>query len=170
MTHRFVFVIDTEQYSGNFEREMCGYLTGQIDRDYPDSHGSKEAKIAQGELSEEVLEYFDQYIPHCLEEPDDLPIHTPQLIYPTPGWYNTGGGTHIKGDPPAGKKGYPAYQSVGIFFDERPPVHIVEILKERAQKFNDYWPSQGVLGCKVGVTGFRILEETVKVNTVEEKV
>ena len=27
---KYLFVIDTDSYSGNFEREMCAYCTGQI--------------------------------------------------------------------------------------------------------------------------------------------
>ncbi len=26
----YLFVIDTDTYAGNFEREMCAYVTGQI--------------------------------------------------------------------------------------------------------------------------------------------
>lgn len=28
--HYFIFAIQTEEYSGNFERELCAYLTGDI--------------------------------------------------------------------------------------------------------------------------------------------
>ncbi len=28
---RFVFIVDTENYAGNFERELCGYVTGHYD-------------------------------------------------------------------------------------------------------------------------------------------
>ena len=27
---KYLFVIDTDSYAGNFEREMCAYLTNQI--------------------------------------------------------------------------------------------------------------------------------------------
>jgi len=26
----YKFIIDTDQYAGNFEREMCAYLTGTV--------------------------------------------------------------------------------------------------------------------------------------------
>ena len=195
---RFVFVVDTDTYSGNFERELCGYLTGQYDRDMGDEgHGTKEAAIARAELSPEMWDYFDTHVMHCLEEPDDLPIHTPVVIWPTPGWFNHGMGGHFRegqekeafehykkeieeyvkqhpmSDLKAGKslKKCPAYQSVGIFFDERPDAETVSLLKDRAQKFaKDYWPKHKYFGHALEITGFRIIEEAIKTTASEEKV
>lgn len=31
ITSPFAFVIDTDRYAGNFERMMCGYVTGRHD-------------------------------------------------------------------------------------------------------------------------------------------
>ena len=44
---RFLFVIDTDSYSGNFNREMCAYLTSQWDQA---THGGKQAAIAEKEI------------------------------------------------------------------------------------------------------------------------
>lgn len=30
MSKKYSFIIDTNSYAGNFEREMCAYLTGQV--------------------------------------------------------------------------------------------------------------------------------------------
>ena len=35
---RWYFVVDTEEYAGNFERELCGFVCGQYD-DYGDPRG-----------------------------------------------------------------------------------------------------------------------------------
>lgn len=176
---RFVFVIDTENYSGNFEREICGYLTARYDQeDGGDTHGSAESAIAESELPKKLWLYFEEHVIDCLEEPDDLPIHTPVTIYPTPGWYNNGRGKHIQGTPSQEEmencylnKAWPCYQSVGIFFDERPSDETIRILKERAEKFaRDYWPKREYLGHEIKITGFRLLKEEIKVTASEEKV
>lgn len=174
MGRRFVFVVDTESYAGSFERELCGYLTGRFDD--PPTHGDVEAEIAWRELPPEAKEYFDRHVMICLEQPDDVPTHTPVVIWPTPGWYNNGRGTHIKGKPTEEQlkecwqgKPWPAYFSVGIFFDERPPDPMIGILKARALTFaKDYWPNHKTFGHALKVTGFRVLEEVV--GTVEERV
>ena len=30
MSNSYTIIIDTDEYSGNFEREMCAYCTGQV--------------------------------------------------------------------------------------------------------------------------------------------
>jgi len=153
---RYVFVVDTEQYAGNFERELCGYIAGRTD--YPETHGGLEVAIARLEITKEVWKYLQEHVIRCAEQPDDLPIDTPVIIYPTPGWFNDGMGGHFKeGQETEAYKSYkqtvekyiaehkgatlkvnptlskfPAYLSVGIFFDEAPPHEIITMLKNRA--------------------------------------
>lgn len=194
MNRRFVFVVDTENYAGSFERELCGYVTGRYDPE--GHHGSEQSKIAEKEIPKKIWEYFEAHVIDCLEEPDDLPIHTPVVAYPTPGWFNHGMGGHFRdgqeeeafedykkqikkyNDEHKGAnlkvgeklKKCPAYMSVGIFFDERPPKDVIEFMKARSHKFTEYFPKSGILGCTVKITGFRLLEETKKVEAQEEAV
>lgn len=181
---RWVFVVDTENYAGNFERWLCGYLTGRVDD--PETHGGDEAKIAKKELPQDLWDYFQDHVILCLENPDDCPIHTPVVIYPTPGWFNHGMGGHFKEGqeaqafedykreiekykkqhPASGLEGSPrlnkfsAYMSVGIFFNEHPPENVIAVLKDRARKFiEEYWPKREVFGEALTLTGFRLLEE-----------
>ncbi len=82
----FVFVIKTDCYAGNFERQMCGYLTGvvgdcgvggqqqgEFDRVYPnrrdfeeiigsfpDDHGCHRPATIWGDESEDVGILFDE--------------------------------------------------------------------------------------------------------------
>lgn len=183
---RFVFVVDTDSYSGNFERELCGYVTGRWDNE---THGGDQATIAQKELLPEIWEYLQNHVISCMEEHDDIPYSTPVVIWPTAGWFNDGMGGHFKEGQEKeafehhikevaayekqhntklhvskGLTKFPAYQSVGIFFDEKPPQHIVDVLKERAYKFTkEYWPKHKIFGHKIDVTGFRLVREaTVK--------
>jgi hypothetical protein len=184
MAKRWVFVVDTEDHAGSFERWLCGYLTGRVDD--PETHGGDEAEIAQKELPKDLWDYFQDHVILCLEQPDDCPINTPVVIYPTPGWFNHGMGGNFKdgqedeafedykreineykkehpasaleGSPRLDK--HPAYMSVGIFFDENPPENVIGVLKDRTRKFAEaYWPKRESFGGNVKVTGFRLLEE-----------
>lgn len=161
-----MFVIDTDEYSGNFVREMCGYLTGRWDEE---THGEDEAKIADAELQKKAMDYLKKHVVFGLNDTDDIPHYSPCVIVPTPGYWNNGAGTNTKGKPPEGKQTYPAYQSVGIFFDEIPPPWIIDILKERAKKFcSEYWAnavwknSNIKKGSRMGCIGFRIIKEYVE--------
>lgn len=185
--NRYLFVVDTEQYAGNFERWLCGYMTGRTDE--PVTHGDEEAAIAKNELPSKMWDYFQEHVLVCSEKPDDCPIDTPVIIYPTPGWFNHGMGGHFKeGEEAKALKDhdkevekyekdhkcnlgikkkkltkFPAYQSVAIFFDEKPPKDVIATLKERAYKFaKEYWPNHEVFASKITVTGFRLLHETTK--------
>lgn len=77
----FAFVIDTNSYSGNFEREMCAYITGQVG---DCGVGGEYAKMFEKE-SQYVFENINQ-------EHDDNGTARPCTIYPTPGFFNDGFG------------------------------------------------------------------------------
>src|ERR1700723_2670348 len=97
----YIFVIDTEQYSGKFERELCAWITGQV--------GECGVGITLAEyVPRHVYELFEEALVH---RPDDHGCARPCEVWETPGWYNDGKGNHFRGE---GK--YTAYLSVAIFF------------------------------------------------------
>ena len=51
----FVFVIDTNQYAGNFEREMCAHLTGVIG----------ECEVGEEYVDKNITKMFDEDIQQC---------------------------------------------------------------------------------------------------------
>jgi hypothetical protein len=82
----WIFVIDTEDYSGNFERELCAYITGHI---------------GECGVGDEMAEHFEKEVgeplKNVVEEPDeDNGCLRPTVIYPTPGWFNHGYGEHFR--------------------------------------------------------------------------
>lgn len=85
----YLFVIDTDTYAGNFEREMCAYVTGQI---------------GECEVGKENAELVRQEIPAAVAKlgelinsvPDECGCHRPVSIFPTPGWFNHGMGGHFR--------------------------------------------------------------------------
>lgn len=87
----WLFVIDTEDYSGNFERELCAYITGRVGEC---GVGDDMAKLFQKEVKDMGEEPFE----HVMWEPDEHGCHRPASIYPTPGWFNDGmGGAYQPG-------------------------------------------------------------------------
>lgn len=173
----YIFVIDTEEYAGNFERPMCAYCTGQYGEC---GIGDEEAKA----FKEEFPQWYNKFYNIIMNLPDHNGCHRPVTIYPTPGFFNDGIGNHY----PDSKKGttevqqkfiedckergtfitrvpgdFPAYQSVAIFFKEEPTQDMIDFMIEQAGKFKrDYYFSGNYKNCtNVPIIGFRLLKETV---------
>ena len=60
----FVFAIDTNEYSGNFEREMCAYLTGCVG----------ECEVGEEYVDKDISAIFSDIIEQC---PDDHGCYRP---------------------------------------------------------------------------------------------
>jgi hypothetical protein len=84
-------VVDTESYAGNFEREMCAFVTGQIG----------ECGVGEDIAEEEAgsIRHLDWWRDHVVPEPDDNGCRRPASIWPTPGWFNNGLGGNYRDDP-----------------------------------------------------------------------
>jgi hypothetical protein len=129
MSKLFKIVIDTEQYAGNFEREMCAYITGQT--------GECSVGDDWARLYASTIKYIDWWEEHIAQRPDDSdsPCYRPVAIYPTGGWYNNGYGGHFKDTGEAVKIKCPAYMSVAIFTNKHPPEAVLLEFTERAREF-----------------------------------
>lgn len=133
-----VVAIDTTDYSGNFEREMCAFITGQVGEC---DVGSELAEEAQEELAQDTFNNTLDWIEdHIVSESDDNGCHRPASIWPTPGRVNNGSGGHFDEDKLPKEKSWnnvhwPAYESVAIFFDEIPPKEVIDVMMERALRF-----------------------------------
>lgn len=77
-------IIDTEQYAGNFEREMCAYVTGQ----YGDCGVGR--NIADS-ISDEIR-HLAWWTDHIVQRADEHGTERPASISQTPGWFNNGMG------------------------------------------------------------------------------
>jgi hypothetical protein len=162
---KIYFVIDTEQYAGNFERDMCAYMTGLV---------------GQCGVGEELVRYFDEEVDDETkneiqsivdEEGDEHGCQRPVKIYPTEGWFNNGNGKHYKNTDATAhfcKRKYPAYQSVAICFSEKPSQKVIDILKERAIKYDGENRMMEFSGkTEITVTGFRLIVVTSNTETQE---
>lgn len=155
----YVLVIDTDSYAGNFEREMTAYCTGQIGEC---GKGKSQAEDFRECLSEHPY-LFDDVV---VQRGDDRGTMRPTTIYPTPGRTNDGMGNHSDVTPDNPYK-YPAFESVAIFFSEKPTNIMVRIIKDRAKEFAE---TRVVIGkpAPVKVLGFRLITETAVYHKEEE--
>lgn len=154
---RFIFVIDTKEYSGDFERELCATVTGIVGDCGVGGNLVKPLDVLMEEHPEivgipEIMYWIEQNVLQQADE--ETGCYRPCDVWPTPGRSNDGGGVHydITEAEPAR---YHAYESVAIFFKEQPPQSVVNFMKARAKTF----------GRGVHITNFRLLEEKTMVVT-----
>lgn len=129
ITAPYIVIIHTNLYSGNFERELAGYVAGVWDGE---THGDKEVDIFNDECE---CDFTGRARFETVDGHD-----TPVSIWPTPGRFNAGTGLHYDGDDPEhiSSPRYPAYESVAMFFNQRPTKEELALLWDRAEKFPDY--------------------------------
>lgn len=113
---KYLFIIDTNQYSGNFEREMCAYLTGCIG---DCGVGDKMSRLFYDEVDDPDDELFENiaYIP------DEHGCSRPATIW---------------------RDSEDVYRSVGIWFETKPTPEQIQILKDRANKFTTIYKSESL--------------------------
>lgn len=110
--HYFLFVVDTNKYAGNFEREMCAYITGQVNES---EVGKEEAGEAQSEIPGAVSR-IERIIGDVVDDNDDIPVFSPVTIFPNQRVEN-------------------ANNSVAIYFEKLPESDLIDIMKSRANEF-----------------------------------
>jgi len=123
------FVVDTDTYSGNFERPMCAYMTGKIG---DCEVGSAAAEVFHEEVSGDPFE--SRIIQNC-EDGCYRPVQT----WPTPGWFNNGLGKHYREEEYHSQNRWPAHQSILIEFDSPLTQEEIELLCSRAKRFAEIW-------------------------------
>ena len=157
-----IFVVHTNAYSGNFERELCAYITGQVG---DCGVGESMASDFLDDCGEDLADDFAEII---AQPRDDNGVARPCSIYPTPGRYNDGMGGHF--DTAEGVEGggrWPAYESVAVYFREAPGQDAIELMKDRAvqyalTKYNR--KSYDADRAPLIITGFELVTVTTKVS------
>ena len=169
-SEQLIFVIDTDSYAGNFERELCAYMTGCVGEC---GVGDDMRTIFETEVGDP-----DELFEFIVSEPDEHGCSRPVTIYPNPRWFNDGNGNHYR----EGEKAkelfqnikWPAYNSVAIFYDENEELGYsqekLKIMKERALKFFELKNEKSWKDfSNVKIEGFRTIKITTKSNTIEEE-
>jgi len=161
MSNKIKMIIDTENYAGNFEREMCAYITGQVG----DCGVGEELAISYNKDIQNLY-WFNEHV-YKKNDPDDG-CSRPVNISVTPGWFNNGHGVHIRENNIPAPNKYPAYLSIEINIDEMPTSEIIDEVIARAKRFctnrDDIYEKANLYLTETAknkpltYTGFRIVE------------
>jgi len=154
------FIVDTEQYSGNFERQMVAYMTG-VTADC--EVGAEEAKVFAEEELEQGKRPYDKYEEAILFSPDDNGHYRPVYIWPNDAYFNDGKGNYFKiEEKQEDQKTYPAYMSVGFSMEEEPTDEDIDLFTRRAKAFPEYVKNHPERHIKeLTITGLKLIEEKV---------
>lgn len=132
--HMFVLYIDTENYSGNFERPLGAYCTGCV-HEYDNSVTSRIAAVARKEMK------FGAWWKQHIIEHQGMDDEYPPLYFniaETSGWVMNGNGADYRaGSAQAAKIKHPtpSLMSVSIAVDELPPQDVWDEFVQRAKDF-----------------------------------
>lgn len=158
------FAIDTDSYSGNFEREMFSFITGRSDTPNGATNSNHEyyRKLAEAGWFDEVL---DDLLEVRLNDPGDDGCHMAYVtITPTPGFFNENGDHFPDSEKTKraheGKRHHPAFQSVAIFLQRMPTPDELAHIKARAHLFADL-PKRKPWDSRPKILGFRMLREKI---------
>lgn len=162
----YIFAIDTDSYTGNFQREFCAHITNQIG----------ECEVGNRHLTdiEDLLEDYPEYSKETLEKiriffeeesyhkQDDNGTRRPCSIYETPGRSNNGNGKHYDVTESSPYK-WPAYETVALFFHSKPSDEVIEFMKKRSLDF----PGTRRSSTEFKILGYRLLHIEVKTTETE---
>jgi hypothetical protein len=158
---KWSFVVDTEDYAGNFERELSSYVVGRCD-EHGDHRGGPYREMFEQEIRgrgsrghfEKEDPFEDLVTTRVDDHGDDHIAHAPMALAPTPGYSNDGSG-NVKKLKPGQKVKWPAFNSVAIFLTRKPTKGELKILVQRAKAFASLpkitrWDSRPkILGCRL---------------------
>lgn len=147
MEETYMFIVDTNQYSGNFERELCAHLTGVLG---DCEVGKKISENTKKELPKVVCEWFQD---NTEQVADDHGTLRPCSIWDTPKEIRDNLNENIG--------------SVVIYFHKRPSKKLISIMRERATTFPSLPDTASYEDNKsIKILGFRLEKKTVETNYI----
>jgi hypothetical protein len=159
-TTRYTFVIDTDHYAGNFERELLARITGLVCDDHAGTEGI--ANLAKQEMGERVAELFENLLEQRFSEHDDSSWLSYADLVPTPGLSAEADTDNVFVVSPSRPFIWPVYNSVGFFLSRMPTKHEIDMLKIRTTDLmvNNKFEGRHVKE-QIKLKGFRLIEETL---------
>ncbi len=128
-----LLIVDTENYSGNFERQLVAFATGCFG---DCGVGDTEAQLARQQMTHYA--WWEENIIEQEDEDHGADCMRPASICPTPGWLNNGMGYHFRADSDEAETiegRYPAYLSVKMVVEQLPPQEVWDEFQERVIEF-----------------------------------
>lgn len=171
----YMIYVDTEDYSGNFERELVAFATGCSHHDYDHQGIHAIANAARAQMK--FGDWWKYHIQEHQGDDDEYP-ESYANIAPTPGWFNNGMGGDFKIGTPGvdvGGRHYPAYMSVSIAVDELPPADVWNEFQERLIEFCERFyvenpPAYNPHRTPITLTGVRQEEVVVETKVTRRQI
>ena len=150
------FVIDTDEYAGNFERPLVAYMTGRVG----------ECEVGEECAAKYVEAGLEVDYDCVIDQPDEHGCMRPASVFPNPDWWNDGKGNHRRWSEAAPKgKAWPAYYSVVAWLGERPSEEVLALWATRAKEFSidPQACGAGRFTPKFNITGVRLIEQKIQI-------
>jgi hypothetical protein len=139
-SERYIFAIITDSYTGNFERDMCAYVTGQ----WGDCEvGKMFADPVMASLTDDYIEMV----------PDHAGCFRPVTMMETPGIAD--GELH---------------GGVAIFFNRRPHDKLIQRMKERAYEFPVIYQKAYSHRKPMRILDFKLFKQETKITLIERRI
>jgi hypothetical protein len=149
---RWAFVVDTDSYAGNFERELSSFVVGRCD-EHGEHRGGPYIEMYEKDFPDS--DPFEDLVTTRVDDHgDDYIARAPMALAPTPGYSIDGWGKVMKLEPGKNPK-HAAYNSVAIFLSRKPTNAELRILAERSKRFSGLAPIKPwdhrpkFLGCRL---------------------
>lgn len=152
MSKEYIFTIDTNSYAGNFERQMCAYVSGKVGECEVGYEEKCLFREEEGDLT------YDRMIEEDVvrQKPDDHGCMRPVVILTTPN-------DRLSEVIGARRE----YNSVGILLEFPPTSELVVLFKRRAADFPAHWKTKFMgRDTDIKIQGFRLITE---ITTIEEE-
>lgn len=126
-TVSYKFIVKTDKYTGNFERQLCAYITGQIGEC---EVGDKQAKDFKDEYGEEICSMFEEIIQNKADEhgcyrPCNIRQTHPEADNYVHETYEYNGNTYNS----------VCHNDMEIYFYNKPTQEMIDIMKKRAYEY-----------------------------------
>ncbi len=145
---KFGFIVKTDAYTGNFEREMCAYMTGQIG----------ECEVGKSYVDQEEKPSLDKLFHNILFLPDEHGCCRPVSMLAGDLYFNL----KIPHEE--------QIDSLVIYFNDEPTAEQIEVLKKKAYEFPQVWEENRQVYVKhsrlVKILGFIIVENETTSKTI----
>ena len=163
---RWAFVVDTDSYAGNFERELSSFVVGRCDEGGDHVGGpyqemyKKDFRLMDAGTEDPFEDLSETRVD---DHGDDAIGRAPMALAPTPGYSNDGHGNISEVGPGEDPK-YAAYNSVAIFLSREPSDGELALLAERAMKFATLPPIKD-WDHRPKILGFRLVAERTEITS-----
>lgn len=162
-------IVDTENYAGNFERELVAYATG--------CYGDCGVGDGEAEDARAKMKHYAWWEQHMVMQEDDehgADMMRPVSLHPTPDWVNNGRGWCARADSVEAEnfeRTYPAYLSVKMVVDQLPPTEVWEEFQERVIDFCEtYYLTHWSNSAKQPITLTGVRQEAAPASKLKQRV